>query len=165
MQCLDQGENFEPHYRFYKDNIRDTIFVEGILGSREALTMALDELGAVPAPASLPAPPPPPSQPTRSARTSLPWSPNVPHRHPNVATSRHSLPARSDAPPSTTPAPHKPREQQTPAPRPNLLARQSTDKTPPTTGTGDAFRDYVFAAMRTTSWTGSTRVSSSARRG
>jgi hypothetical protein len=165
MQCLDQGEDFEPHYRFYKDNIRDTIFVEGILGSREALTVALDELGAVPAPASLPAPPPPLSQPTRSARTSLPWSPNVPHRHPTVATSRHSLPARSDAPPSITPAPHKLREQQTTIPRPNLLARQSTDKTPPTTGTGDAFRDYVFAAMRTTSWTGSTRVSSSARRG
>jgi hypothetical protein len=163
MQCLDQGENFEPHYRFYKDNIRDTIFVEGILGSREALTMALDELGAISAHASLPAPPQP--QPKRSARASLPWSPNVPHHRPTVATPRYSLPARSDAPPSTTPAPHKPREQQTPAPRPNLLARQSADKTPPTTGTGDAFRDYVFAAMRTTSWTGSTRVSSSARRG
>jgi hypothetical protein len=162
MQCLDQGESFEPHYRFYKDNIRNTIYVEGILGSREALATALDELRTVPAPAQRA--PPPPSQPKKPARTSLPWSPDVPRHRSAGASPRHSLPARSHAPPSTTPAPQKPQERPTLTPRPNLLTRQSTDKAPPTTGTGDAYRDYVFAAMRTTSWTGSTRVSSSARR-
>ncbi|KAJ4286063.1 hypothetical protein N0V90_013410 [Kalmusia sp. IMI 367209] len=43
-QCLDNGEDAEPYYRFYKDNIRDTLYTKGIIGSRKALIAAIEEL-------------------------------------------------------------------------------------------------------------------------
>ncbi|KAK7189501.1 hypothetical protein PSPO01_04504 [Paraphaeosphaeria sporulosa] len=43
-QCLDYGEDAEPYYRFYKDNIRDTLYTEGIIASRKTLAAAIGEL-------------------------------------------------------------------------------------------------------------------------
>ncbi|KAL5465579.1 hypothetical protein PMIN06_000481 [Paraphaeosphaeria minitans] len=43
-QCLDNGEDAEPYYRFYKDNLRDTLYKEGIIISRKTLAAAIGEL-------------------------------------------------------------------------------------------------------------------------
>ncbi|KAF2440685.1 hypothetical protein P171DRAFT_476072, partial [Karstenula rhodostoma CBS 690.94] len=43
-QCLDNGEDAEPYYRFYKDNIRDTLYTEAIIRSRKTLAAAIGEL-------------------------------------------------------------------------------------------------------------------------
>jgi hypothetical protein len=42
-ECLDSGEDAEPYYRFYKDNIRDTLYTEGIIGDRQTLAAAIGE--------------------------------------------------------------------------------------------------------------------------
>ncbi|KAL1612985.1 hypothetical protein SLS60_001216 [Paraconiothyrium brasiliense] len=43
-QCLDNGEDAEPYYRFYKDNIRDTLYKEGVVDGRKTLAAAIHEL-------------------------------------------------------------------------------------------------------------------------
>ncbi|KAF1974386.1 hypothetical protein BU23DRAFT_116305 [Bimuria novae-zelandiae CBS 107.79] len=43
-QCLDHGEDVEPYYRFYKDNIRDTLYTKGVVGNRKTLLAAIEEL-------------------------------------------------------------------------------------------------------------------------
>ncbi|KAJ4358449.1 uncharacterized protein N0V89_003032 [Didymosphaeria variabile] len=48
-QCLDNGEDAEPYYRFYKDNIRDTLYTEGVVESRKTLAAAIHELEGGPA--------------------------------------------------------------------------------------------------------------------
>ena len=45
MDCIDQGENPEPYYRFYKDNIRNTLYTRGIIQNTKTLQRALEELG------------------------------------------------------------------------------------------------------------------------
>ncbi len=45
MDCADKGEDPEPYHRFYKDSIRDTLYGEGIIGSRRTLLKAFGELG------------------------------------------------------------------------------------------------------------------------
>ena len=43
-QCLHNGEDPEPYYRFYKDNFQDTLFQECIIQSRKTLFTAITEL-------------------------------------------------------------------------------------------------------------------------
>lgn len=43
-ECLDNGEDAEPYYRFYKDNIRDTLYTGGIIANRKTLVNAIREV-------------------------------------------------------------------------------------------------------------------------
>ncbi|KAF2691913.1 hypothetical protein K458DRAFT_411615 [Lentithecium fluviatile CBS 122367] len=45
LQCSEEGEDPEPYYRFYKDNMRDTLYSKSVLKNRKTLLSALDELG------------------------------------------------------------------------------------------------------------------------
>jgi hypothetical protein len=45
LDCVDRGENPEPYYRFYKDNIDNTIYNKGVVKSVGTLTQAVSELG------------------------------------------------------------------------------------------------------------------------
>ncbi|KAI4703353.1 hypothetical protein J4E81_002231 [Alternaria sp. BMP 2799] len=49
MDCIGQGEDPEPYYRFYKNDIRDTLYKEGIIKNTKTLERALEELSGGPA--------------------------------------------------------------------------------------------------------------------
>lgn len=75
-QCLDNGEDAEPYYRFYKDNIQNTLYTKGIMESRKTLLAAIAQLegkatgnGTTSFGASSPAP---------SVHMPKPTKPNVP---------------------------------------------------------------------------------------
>ncbi|KAI4713228.1 hypothetical protein J4E89_002207 [Alternaria sp. Ai002NY15] len=48
MDCIGQGEDPEPYHRFYKNDIRDTLYKEGIIGNTKTLQRALEELSGGP---------------------------------------------------------------------------------------------------------------------
>lgn len=190
LACMDTGEDAEPYYRFYKDQIRDTIYKKSVIDSRRTLLAALEELGAQPA---IPEPIAEPA--TKPFRKSLPWGTS---QHEAAAVEpvqsslgdrpRHSLPAgthkglhssnggsalrSSSLHKSATLAPIQPTapalsRSGTSTP----LSRRQSDNNPassradgaskiPTEPTGDEYRDFVFAYQRMTSLTGSTRVRS-----
>jgi hypothetical protein len=166
MECIDRGEHPEPYHRFYKDNIRDTLYRKGIIEGRKTLERALDEVGMgieyLDAPSS-------PSRTQLQSQKSLPgsFSQTRKSRQDHITTShvrpRQSLPTSSYShhrqhhhqPSSSASKQHRPRQQ----------ANPSREISPPTRpseaqeSTGDPFRDYYFAIQRSTSWTGSNKVS------
>ncbi|RMZ72964.1 telomerase holoenzyme est3 subunit [Pyrenophora seminiperda CCB06] len=185
LDCIDQGENPEPYYRFYKDNIRDTIYTKGIVGNAKILQRALDEMGNQPTKtqpthgrvsettklttqseqaakktkeplASLSKPEPTrKSLPSTFNQPKLPAQDRINNAH---IRPRHSLPARP-----------QPRSRHS-----DTIARQSSssaasgvpppDDVPDTEvpdSTGDPYRDYFFSVQRSASWTGSTEVDDS----
>jgi hypothetical protein len=189
LECVDQGEDPEPYHRFYKDKIRDTIYRKGIIEGRSTLLEALEQLNVQPpTTGSQESPKRSPersSKDEKRTRKSLPSSfahlEAIPKSHSTVTSnkqSRQSMPA----PLHTRQTPVKDRHAtkvRTPASEPQGHAAQkgrSTSKSTPlsrlqldgsrsskpdaTTGTGDPYRDFYFASMRTTSLTGSTKVSS-----
>ncbi|CBX95148.1 hypothetical protein LEMA_P115630.1 [Plenodomus lingam JN3] len=182
LECVDNGEEPEPYYRFYKDTIRDTLYRKCIVDSRKNLFKALEELGAEP-PASHAKEP----RQDKSSRASLPSAsthhirtpqlPEAPRQRP-----RHSLPVIAHIVPRTSmPSLHTPAFRTPPAPasarKPtsnppssespvsksdNLLSSLSRAPTPSSSRTpessGDPFRDYFFAVQRVKSLTGSDTV-------
>ncbi|KAH7381727.1 hypothetical protein BKA66DRAFT_418916 [Pyrenochaeta sp. MPI-SDFR-AT-0127] len=187
LECVDRGENPEPYYRFYKDTIRDTLYKKGIIKNRDTLSKCLEELG-LPPPVQQPSTQTQkPPRKKKSSRTSLPNAFNQ-NRNQLKGHSggiqrgrpRHSLPASSQHGPETPNRALPSRKHHSPAlpaanqktsdfrstSRSNLLQRLSTDQSASARSsteresTGDPFRDYYFAVQRTTSWTGSTKVSS-----
>ena len=44
LHCGEEGDDPEPYHRFYKDNIRDTLYNKGIIKNRKTLVAALEEL-------------------------------------------------------------------------------------------------------------------------
>ncbi|KAI4653763.1 hypothetical protein J4E93_001530 [Alternaria ventricosa] len=97
MDCIGQGEDPEPYHRFYKNDIRDTLYKEGIIKNTKTLERALEELsGGPPArpaesrPAVQSAPKPKP------VRKSLPGSFNQPK------TPTHDRINNAHSPPTTT---------------------------------------------------------------
>lgn len=168
LECLDRGENAEPYYRFYKDSIRDTLYRKGIIQGPETLETALGEVGMAIEDLTLTEPP----RTQLPSRKSLPSSFNQVRKpyYDNIAAShtrpRQSLPSSSHShnhnrhqqlPSSVSRyAPLRQQQQQPftssrdPSPAPQPPAREST---------GDPFRDFYFGLQRSTSWTGSTKVS------
>jgi hypothetical protein len=90
LQCSEEGEDPEPYYRFYKDNIRDTLYAKGVIKNRKTLSTALEELETRPSTAATavvtaPVGPRVPIAPVpslgavtarKSSRRSLPWGPS-----------------------------------------------------------------------------------------
>ncbi|EAT92191.2 hypothetical protein SNOG_00696 [Parastagonospora nodorum SN15] len=189
VERMDQGENPEPYHRFYKDMIRDTIYRKGIIEGRNTLIRALQQLNAPLPEREPRDSPKDPSRKEKRARASLPsafhQAKPISKNHQAISAPerpRNSLPPRPQHN-SHTPAtdPHIRNAQPLPpavsrdftsnersSPRPHSLSRLSLDgaaspcTTPgadTTAGASDPFRDFVFAYQRTTSFTGSTKVS------
>ncbi|KAF1913695.1 hypothetical protein BDU57DRAFT_520659 [Ampelomyces quisqualis] len=193
LDCLDRGEDPQEYHRFYKDAIRDTIYLKGIIQGRATLLQALEQLD--PAPPTLE-----PAMSTRNSpnkvkrsRASLPDAFGRPESsakgHLSVTSRdrpRQSLPSRTQRDQQTTTTKYLhpkrvPSHAQTIAatskrsiPPPNLPSRLLLDgaASPRTStnrdnasGTSDCYRDFYFAYQRTTSMTGSTEVSSTQGRG
>jgi hypothetical protein len=189
VERMDQGENPEPYHRFYKDMICDTIHRKGVIEGRNTLIQALQQLNAPLPQREPRDFPKHPSRREKRARASLPsafhQTKPVSKNHQPISAlerPRNSLPPRSQHNPHT-PAndPHIRNAQPLPpavsrdftstersSPRPHSLSRLPLDgaasscTTPgadTTAGTDDPFRDFVFAYQRTTSFTGSTKVS------
>jgi len=181
IECIDQGDSPEPYHRFYKDSIRDTLYTKGIIGSTKMLQRALEEMSGQPT-LSQPARGRPPEKPhlmpptTHSnqsteeakklptllksdpSRKSLPNTFNQPKlpRQDRIdkphSRTRYSLPAQQ---PQSRSRVHLSSSSLSASSLPQPL---TTEETPLTTG--DPYRDYFFAIQRSTSWTGSTKVSS-----
>lgn len=156
MECLDRGENAEPYHRFYKDCIRDTLYRKGIIEGRMTLEKAFEEAGITLEDLDTAISPPRKQLPTRK---SLPSSfsqirkPRQDHTTSSHARSRQSLPSSSHADPSASKRA-----------RPQAQTRLTREISPPnrpeaSESTGDPYRDFVHAAKRITSWTGSNKGS------
>jgi hypothetical protein len=87
MECLDAGEDAEPWYRYYKDNIRDTLYQKGVVGSRKTLQKALEELNGQPAPG-------PQRQPTEKSKERQQPAPALPRQAAN-STAQRQAPSES----------------------------------------------------------------------
>jgi hypothetical protein len=194
LQCVDQGENPEPYHRFYKDTIRDTVYRKGIIEGRSTLLEALRQLKVQAPGSEPRATPTKPMRKEKRSRGSLPSAfnqPKPPNEHGSSITPhnrpRHSLPSRpphNDRTPVDHTSTNKPRgtattasrdvsssARSTPKPNPTRLALDgaATPCTTPvnghtTAGASDPFRDAIKAWKRTTSLTGSTKVSSESSR-
>lgn len=191
MDCINQGEDPEPYYRFYKDNIHNTLYTLGIIQNTKTLQRALEELGG--AKTNRPRQPPQPFQKPKHARKSLPGAfgqPRKPtHERVNGTPSRprHSLPTNPRIRPQSPLRPTSSASSSRPQPRHlNPMTRvSSTSRTAQETrthlspsgttntsadtfddqgSTRDKYRDFYFGFQRTTSWTGSTNVSSTPTR-
>lgn len=189
LDCIDRGEDPQPYHRFYKDEIRDTIYSKGIIQSRATLLKALEQLNATPQMLEIAMSTRKSPKKVKRSRASLP---SAFHRrntsvngHRSVTprdNPRHSLPSRTqrDQTMSTKTSQTKnvPSHAQTVSgsaaasgrstPQPNTVSRQSLDgAASPRTSTnqhnasrsGDQFLDFYNSYMRTTSLTGSTKVS------
>jgi hypothetical protein len=195
MDCIDQGEDPEPYYRFYKDNIRDTLYTLGIIQNTKTLQRALEELGG--AKTNTPRQPPQPLQKPKHARKSLPGAFGQPKKRTHeriISTSsrpRHSLPTNLRMRPESPLRPTSSASSSRPQPRhsnpitrvssTSRIAHQIRTHLPPSDATNasadtadifddqgstrDKYRDFYFGFQRTTSWTGSTNVSSTPTRG
>lgn len=189
LQCVDQGENPEPYHRFYKDNIRDTLYNKGIVASRVTLLKAQHELNDGMPQRELQMQSDVTSRKPKRSRASLPSAFDQTKATLKGRTSglthersRHSLPAKSQrsmAALSENVAPAKGSTSTPRAPRGVARISRSTLQADTssraslkdaassralvdkdaTTRTGDQFRDFCFAYKRTTSITGSTNVS------
>ena len=193
LQCVEQGDNPEPYYRFYKESVQDTLYKKGVITSRAILLQALHELNESPAQREIQTPLDIISRKPKSSRASLPSAFN--HTKAAVMSrvsdasherSRHSLPAKSrrNLPTSVEKAiPSKinrsiptapievPRSGRS-TPQAGSHSRWSLDGAASSRAsiegdgpprTGDQFRDFCFAFKRTTSMTGSIDVSSKER--
>ncbi|KAL5119499.1 hypothetical protein ACEQ8H_002564 [Pleosporales sp. CAS-2024a] len=193
LACIDGGENPAPYHRFYKDEIRDTVYSKGIIEGRSTLSKALRQLNA-PIPEAETRQTPPVLQQGKRSRISLPSTfPQGNHTSRSSAKSsshdrpRHSLPA------SQKPRPRMPTEH---AYRSKNLARAQTVLQSPATNhstcqpngsspsslngtashrassaagamtveTSDPFRDFVLGFQKMTSLTGSTDAASTVSR-
>jgi hypothetical protein len=175
LECVDRGEDTEPYHRFYKDTIRDTIYNEGIIEGKRTLLQALQEFNVRPPVSEAQKLPDIVLEKQQRPRKSLPSAfshVKAPSKSRSNITPtnrpRHSLPATLHN--------HHPAVQdrqaaklRVPTPQPNPLTRLQLDgDTSPspssrreaTPGTGDPYRDFYFASLRTTSLTGSTKVGS-----
>jgi hypothetical protein len=161
MECAERGEDPEAYHRFYKNldpNI-DRVYTKNIIRRRETLQQALEEMNT-----GTPMAPPPTntSRQHKSSRKSHPESSNQSSKHTQSRSSdkssqpRHSLPTSSHTNHHQTLHRSKPR----PHPPPTTPSRHENANT---NTTGDPYRDYFFAIQRSTSFTGSTIVSSSPR--
>jgi hypothetical protein len=159
IECTDRGEDPEPYHRFYKDldpNI-DRMYTKNIIRSRDTLQQALEEMNAG-------TPMAPPSTRThrqhKPSRKSLPESIKQPGKPTQDRSNdkpnrpRHSLPTSSHT--NHHQPPHRPKPRPHPSPTPSSRHDNANTDT-----TGDPYRDYYFAIQRSTSFTGSTIVSSS----
>ncbi|KNG44208.1 telomerase holoenzyme est3 subunit [Stemphylium lycopersici] len=173
MACLDQGENAEPYYRFYKDNIRDTLYRRDVIESRRTLQQALEELGGGVEDAAAEV-----SRPRHSAvaRKSLPGefhAARMSARERIVASlsarPRHSLPVSSNnghgreqhaSTRTTLPFASRSRasEHRNSTSSTKHQAQQSDPDGQVKHSSGDPFRDYFFAIQRSTSWTGDDKI-------
>jgi hypothetical protein len=164
MDCIDQGENPEPYYRFYKDNIRNTLYTRGIIQNTKTLQRALEELGVARTETSRPRQPPQSIQKPKPARKSLPGAFEQPRKSThdrvsgNSSRPRHSLPANPHVRPKSRVQPASPASSSRPQSRyPNpKLDDQGSSR--------DKFKDFYFGYQRITSLTGSTAVSSTPTR-
>jgi hypothetical protein len=111
-QCENEGEQSEPYHRFYKDNIRDTLYTKGVLKNRAVLATALSELQIQPPITTAAAATPVPERAPQRGRQSLPSS--------GMLTQPKAHQARQSLPPSQLPA-------VSPAPK----ARQQAGKSHP----------------------------------
>jgi hypothetical protein len=161
MECAERGEDPEAYHRFYKNldpNI-DRVYTKNVIRRRETLQQALEEMNT-----GTPMAPPPTntSRQHKSSRKSHPESSNQSSKHTQSRSSdkssqpRHSLPTSSHTNHHQTLHRSKPR----PHPPPTTPSRHENANT---NTTGDPYRDYFFAIQRSTSFTGSTIVSSSPR--
>lgn len=151
MECLDRGENAEPYHRFYKDNICDTLYRRGVIEGRQTIEKALGEVDI--AIEDLGQPP----RTQSSSRKSFPGSfeqtrkPRQNHLAALPPRPRQSLPSSTYAHyqqgPSSASKHHRSQQQDKPP-------RKSVPEP-----TGDPYRDYFFGIQRSTSWTGSKKVS------
>ena len=164
MDCIDQGENPEPYYRFYKDNIRNTLYTRGIIQNTKTLQRALEELGVALTETSRPRQPPQSIQKPKPARKSLPGAFEQPRKSThdrvsgNSSRPRHSLPANPHVRPKSRVQPASPASSSRPQskyPNPKLDDQGSSR---------DKFKDFYFGYQRITSLTGSTAVSSTPTR-
>lgn len=187
LECVDRGENPEPYYRFYKDAIRGTLYRKGIIESKDTLLKCLKELGVHPSTQeTLRQPQKSPRKKKKRSRGSLPGAFNQQRKpsrdlrddaqqnrprhsfpassHDEVQTSNQTLPGHKSGSPVQL-ASNRNVSSSRSTTKPNLLQRLSSNKLSSARisgeGTGDPFRDYYFAVQRTTSWTGSTKVSPS----
>jgi hypothetical protein len=157
LECVDRGENPEPYHRFYKDTICDTIYRKGVIAGRPTLLKALEQLNVhIPALGSGHSAVATTKN-TKRPRTSLPSTFNdqrvptknhisvTPHKRP-----RHSLPAQSQ----------QNNNMSVKNPPPTKAPTSTSHNGNTTSESGDPFRDFYFAYQRTTSLTGSTKVSS-----
>jgi hypothetical protein len=182
MQCLENGEDAKPWHRYYKDNIRNTLYQKDVVGSRKMLQKALEELCEEPAPGPQRQPaketkeiqPPGPAIPKQLAnlpaqkqpsRKSLPDTfkkPTRPHANGNTSSKpRHSLPPRPPPPSAYKLRPSdifRPNPSSKPIPVPPPQLDGNTDLDIPES-TGNPFRDYYFAVQRSKSWVGTDEVS------
>ncbi|CAN9279273.1 unnamed protein product [Alternaria alternata] len=158
MDCIDQGENPEPYYRFYKDNIRNTLYTRGIIQNTKTLQRALEELGVARTETSRPRQPPQSIQKPKPARKSLPGAFEQPRKSThdrvsgNSSRPRHSLPANPHVRPKSRVQPASPASSSRPQskyPNPKLDDQGSSR---------DKFKDFYFGYQRITSLTGSTAV-------
>jgi hypothetical protein len=187
VDCIGEGENPEPYHRFYKNEIRDTLYKKGIIANTKTLQRALEELDAAPTRTEKPRQTAQPIQKPKPVRRSLPGAFNQPQKptHDRVNNThsrpRHSLPIN---PRLQAPSPHRPtpsssasssRHQPRPSnptnrvPSTSQSAHRSSINTDPTdtadtgdtsTGIPDKYRNFYFGYQRLTSFTGSTKVSS-----
>ncbi|KAL1796840.1 hypothetical protein ACET3X_005380 [Alternaria dauci] len=158
--CIDRAETPEPYYRFYKDNIRNTLFTRGIIQNTKTLQRALEELAIARTEPSTPRQQPQPFPTPKPARRSLPVASEQPRRpthdrvNDTLSRPRHSLPTNSQVRP-------RGRDQTTSSasssrPQPRLSNPKLDDRG----SSGDKYRDFYNGYQRLTSLTGSTAVSS-----
>jgi hypothetical protein len=187
MDCIGEGENPEPYHRFYKDEIRDTLYKKGIIGNTKTLERALQELDAAPTRTEKPKQTAQPIQKPKPVRKSLPSAFNQPQKpthdrvHNTHSRPRHSLPIN---PRLQAASPHRPTPSSSGSssrhqphlsnptnrvPSTSQSAHRSSINTDPTdtadtgdtsTGVPDKYRNFYFGYQRLTSFTGSTKVSS-----
>jgi len=189
VERIKQGKDPEPYHRFYKDMIRDTIYRKAVIEGPNTLVEALQQLESPLPERQHGDSPRKPSRKEKRARASLPSAFHHPKlfSKSHQAISAPERPRKS-LPPRTQHSPHTPlkdshvrrahlpppavpsgsRSNERSTPTPHSLSRLSLDgaaspgATPgadTTAGASDPFRDFVFAYTRTTSFTGSTKVS------
>ena len=188
IDCADRGENPEPYYRFYKDTIRNTLYKRSVIDSKATLLKALEELDVQPSVRKPPMVARESPRKNKRPRTSLPDAfhqyrmavrnsidgtqddrprHSLPaHSHKDLQTPEQSLPYHKTHSPARSASKCKAASARA-IKKTNLLQHLGSDDmssariTPE--NTGDPFRDYVFAAQRTKSWTGSSNVSDTKR--
>ncbi|OAL56904.1 hypothetical protein IQ07DRAFT_638295 [Pyrenochaeta sp. DS3sAY3a] len=184
LDCVSGGENPEPYHRFYKDTIRDTFYRKGVVQSTKTLLKALEEFGVpLPVPRTQPQSRPPRSSlPNISSRQKRPvaepfTTPLRPRRSlagssTKVAHSYEESPTNYQSRSATRSVYTGQAESSSSRSKPKTVDRLNLGRlsTPRASGglesadkSGDIFRDYFFAAQRTTSLTGSTEVSPAVR--
>ncbi|KAF1952745.1 hypothetical protein CC80DRAFT_552000 [Byssothecium circinans] len=150
----------------FANNIRNTLYSQGIVSNRKTLQIAIQELGAQPTPTNKPALNPPsnstPQPRVKKPRKSYPESPTF-QRIRHGPRQKHTQDFPPNGPALSASAANLTKQQASAPPRQQHDAssrRTFNGSAFSQTPSGDPYRDYLAAASRVMSLTGDTRTKS-----